>query len=125
MNSTIQHEPPADEGGGRTRDSMAQPVATWFAAMWFFIALVSVHDGYLVALRRDVIRHEERNPLGRYLIEWNNGGVALLLSVKGIGTVVTCSFLLLMYQCRRRLALAVAGPVACFQLALLLYMTFR
>jgi hypothetical protein len=101
------------------------PAAALFAALWWFIASVSVHDGYLVALRRDVIRHSERNPLGQYLIRCNDGGIGLLLSVKAIGTTAACSLLLLMYQNRRELALAVAGPVAGFQFLLLVYMTFQ
>jgi hypothetical protein len=108
--------------GHRTRVRFA---AQLFGVLWLFITFVSVHDGYMVALRRDVIRHAERNPLGQYLIARNGGDIWLLLAAKAAGTTAASSLLLLLHQLRRQLALFVAGPVACFQFGLLLYMTCR
>lgn len=99
--------------------------AACFAACWLLIACVSVHDAYLVAICSDVIVEEERNPIGKYLLAQNNGAIGLFLLVKGMGTAVVCTCLLLLYQYCRRLALAVSGPVASFQFSLLLYLSLR
>ena len=96
-----------------------------FAVLWFFIALVAVHDGYLVVICSDVIRSAEQNPLGRFLIELDQGDVWLFLTVKAAGTAAVCTVLLTLYHYSRRLALAVCGPLASFQLSLLLYLSLR
>ena len=96
-----------------------------FFYLWLFIAAVSVHDGYLVALHRDVIGSTEQNPLGRYLIELNGGQIWVFLGAKAVGTVIGCGLMLMLHHLRPRLGLAVARPVAVLQLALLLYLTLR
>ena len=97
--------------------------AACFVACWAFIAMVAVHDAYLVVLCRDVILIAEQNPIGRYLIERNGGDIWLFLLAKGAGTVAVCTLLLMLYHYCRRLALAVTGPLASFQLSLLLYLS--
>jgi tryptophan-rich sensory protein len=104
----------------RTRWNVA---AACFAVLWLFIAVVSVHDGYLVVLNKEHILEAEQNTLGRYLIEQNGGEVWLFLLAKAAGTAIACTVLLLLYRHVRRLALAVAGSMACFQFSLLLYLT--
>src|SRR5688572_14318299 len=53
-----------------------------FSAIWLFIAFVSVHDGYLMAIHRAVHRQGqlELNPVARYLILARGGTVWLLLA---------------------------------------------
>jgi hypothetical protein len=95
-----------------------------FLGFWLFIACVSVHDGYLVAVYRDVIMETERNPVGRQLLEWGGGEIWYLLGAKTAGTIVACSTLLMLFWQSRRLGSAVAAGLASFQLWLLLYLTF-
>jgi hypothetical protein len=94
-----------------------------FPCLWLFIAYVSVHDGYLVALNRGVILDVERNPLGLHLLHATGGDVWGLLVVKTAGTVLACSVLLLLFWHSRRLGSAVAAGLAGFQLMLLLFLT--
>lgn len=95
-----------------------------FGALWLFIAIVSVHDGYLVVLASDVIADTEQNPLGKFLIRSNNGEIWLFLLVKAAGTVIVSTMLLRLYIHRPTMAFAVAGPLSCFQFLLLVYLTF-
>ncbi len=96
---------------------------TLFAGLWLFIAYVSVHDGYLVALNRNVILEAELNPLGLHLLRAAEGQVWGLLAVKTAGTVLACSALLLLFWRNRRIGSAVAVGLAAFQFALLLFLS--
>jgi hypothetical protein len=91
-----------------------------FVALWLFIILVSVVDGYLVLRFRNFI--EELNPQARALIEFNDGKVWYLLAAKFAGTVIACTLLLLVHHYSVRLGTAVAGAIAGLQLCLLLYL---
>ena len=94
-----------------------------FPGLWLFIAYVSVHDGYLVAMNRHVMLEAELNPIGLQLLHAAEGEVWALLAAKSIGTVLACSVLLLLYWHSRRMGNAVAAGLASFQLALLLFLT--
>jgi hypothetical protein len=95
-----------------------------FAACCLCIAVVSVHDAMLVVLNDDVIGQVERNPLGRWLIEWQEGEVWLFVLMKLAGTAVVCATLVTLYQYREELGMLTAGALAAFQLVLLCYLTF-
>jgi len=95
-----------------------------FAALWLFIAFVSVWDSYLTLAFRYQMRLAELNPIGRALIELNGGDVHYLLATKLLGTTAALAWLMLLYECRRQRGLAIATAVASFQLALLLFLTF-
>jgi|SRR6188768_1424050 len=93
-----------------------------FLIMWLFVVVVSVHDGYLALIYRPTLPSLEVNPFGRWLINANDGGVALLLLVKGLGTFCAAALLLLLYWARPRRGWIVCAATALFQLALLLFL---
>ena len=95
-----------------------------FLALWLFIALVSVHDGFLMAIHRGAHRDGgmEHNPIAEALIVAGGGKVWLLLAVKACGTVAACALMLILYARRRRIAWAATVLTALFQAALLLYL---
>jgi hypothetical protein len=98
------------------------PRRALFIALWFFIIIVSVVDGYLVLhLRRDLV---ELNPQGQMLIALNGGQVWYLLGAKFLGTVVACAVLLLIHQRSARLGTTIAAILASLQFCLLLYLLF-
>jgi hypothetical protein len=94
----------------------------WFAILCCFIAAVSVHDAYLLLHYRQVMLENEKNPIGRWLIEVGGGDVKLFVAVKLTTTAVVCSFLVWMYQRHPRRTQYIATGVAAFQLGLLLYL---
>ena len=111
------------DGLPRNRDGARQMRRALFAGLWLFIACVSVHDAYLVALNRHVMEEVELNPVGVHLLHIADGDVWALLAAKATGTVLACSALLLLFWQSRRLGWIVATSVASFQLALLLFLT--
>ena len=93
-----------------------------FCALWLFIIVVSVIDGYLVVRHRQYIHAFERNPVGRKLIEWNHGRVWYLLVAKFSGTVIACAALLLIRQANERVGTTITVFVAAAQLGLLVFL---
>src|SRR4051794_34942089 len=83
-----------------------------FLALWLFIIVVSVVDGFLVYEHRAFINTNELNPMGRALLFLNQGSIWYLLTAKFVGTVACCSLLLLIHRHHRRLAIPVASAVA-------------
>ena len=96
-----------------------------FAACCLFVMAVSVHDAMLVILNDVVICEVEHNPIGRWLIELQDGEVWLFVLVKLVGTSVACAVLVTLYRVRADLALAVSKGVALFQAVLLCYLIFE
>tara|TARA_R110002072_G_scaffold302354_1_gene484865 strand:+ start:42970 stop:43311 length:342 start_codon:yes stop_codon:yes gene_type:complete len=88
-----------------------------------FIAAVSVYDAALVIQCADVISFTEQNPVGRYLIRINGDDPTLFLLLKLIGTALTVTVLLKLFQEFRHLAVPVVTGVASAQLSLLLYLS--
>ena len=95
---------------------------TTFNALWLFIILVSVIDGYLVYEHRSFIMHNELNPVGRGLLHLNSGQVWYLLATKFVGTGLACGVLLLIHLRNRVVGTAVAAGMALFQFCLLLFL---
>jgi hypothetical protein len=85
-----------------------------------FVGGVSAYDGYLVVRTGEMIRDFEKNPVGRYLIDRNNGDPALFLRVEATGTIVALTALAVLRKRSRRLAGPVAVGLAFFQSGLLI-----
>lgn len=94
-----------------------------FLGLWLFVAAVSLYDGYLVLENQEVIATCEENPVCRYLIKIDGGGVTLLLRSKALGTTAALLLMLSVWLRNKQLALPVAAVVAAFQLGLLVYLT--
>ena len=108
------------------------PRASWgvsssdltFGVLWLFIAFVSVWDGYLTVLWRHQMQVVELNPMGRALIVLNGGGIAYLLMVKLVGTILAAAWMVVLYERNAKWGLTIATAVAAFQFGLLLFLTF-
>ena len=96
--------------------------AALFSALWLFIILISVVDGYLAFRHRGVMRAVELNPLGQELISWNDGQVWYMLVAKFIGTVIAGSALLIIRSQNQRLSTVIVGAIAFLQLCLILFL---
>jgi hypothetical protein len=93
-----------------------------FAAVLIFVGGVSAFDGYLVLRTGEMIRDFEQNPVGRYLINCDDGDPGLFLGVKATGTVLALTALTLLRKRSRRLADRVALGLVCFQSGLLIFL---
>ncbi|MBL6706699.1 MAG: hypothetical protein ISQ06_11340 [Planctomycetaceae bacterium] len=96
----------------------------WYNATVGFIAAVSIYDAALVILYANVIALTEQNPVGQYLIRINGDDPSLFVTLKLIGTALTVTVLLLLFQNLRHLAVPVVTGVASAQMSLLLYLSF-
>jgi hypothetical protein len=93
-----------------------------FTTVLIFVGGVSAYDGYLVVRTGEMIRDFEKNPVGRYLIDRNDGDPALFLRVKAAGTAVSLTALAALRKRSRRLADPVAVGLVFFQSGLLIFL---
>jgi hypothetical protein len=94
----------------------------WSVAALLFIAGVSFYDGYLVVRTGDMIVDFERNPVGRYLLQCDNGQPGVFLRVKAAGTLLALVGLSLLHRRSKRLAGPVEIALVVFQAGLLLFL---
>ena len=106
----------------RDRSGRSFACTAIFTAVLIFIGGASAYDGYLVVRTGDMIRHFEKNPVGRYLIDRNGGDPAVFLVVKAAGTIVALAALATLRKRSRRLAAPVTVGLACFQSGLLIFL---
>lgn len=96
-----------------------------FYAQWLFVIFVSVFDSLLTIQLQDQMMDSELNPMGRALLYLDSGDVGYLIAVKGVGTILAASIVLVLYWRRPQWGLAVIAGLAAFQLGLLLFLTMR
>jgi hypothetical protein len=106
----------------RDISSQSSTCTAIFTSVLIFVGGVSAYDGYLVVRTGQMIRDFEKNPIGRYLIDCNNGNPALFLRVKAAGTIVALTALALLRKRSRRLAGPVAVGLVFFQSGLIIYL---
>ncbi len=94
----------------------------WFLTLLTFVAVVSVHDAALLVVNQDIIAEFERNPIGSWLIDLNQGSVWLFVILKLLGTSLVCAVLASIYEYSRSLAIVITSPLAGFQAVLLSYL---
>ena len=56
----------------------------YFALLWLSIGLISSVDLYWCIKNQHIIAQIEENPIGRYLIELDQGDVALFMGISGV-----------------------------------------
>lgn len=86
------------------------------------VITVSAIDMYFAIKYRDTM--VELNPIGVLLMNMDNGGVALFMSLKLIGTTVALWLMGVLYCTKRKLAVSVTIGVAIFQLGLAAFLYF-
>lgn len=94
-----------------------------FYAQWLFVIFVSVFDSLLTIQLQDQMMISELNPMGRILLYLDSGQVSYLIIVKGIGTILAASIVLMLFWRRPQWGMAVIAGLAIFQLGLLLFLT--
>ncbi|MBS0262028.1 MAG: hypothetical protein JSS02_08720 [Planctomycetes bacterium] len=94
----------------------------WFPVLWSFIAAVSAFDTFLTIRFEDLMSVVERNAVGRFLIDLDNGGIGLFVRTKIAGTVIVLIALVALHLYQRRWARPVTIALAAFQFGLLSYL---
>ena len=92
----------------------------FMAANFLWILLVSLVDHYLTIKLQDVILEAEKNPVGKFLIELDDG-VALFMTIKMLCLWIICIILLSMYKDSKIRAYICMTTLSIAQLLLILY----
>jgi|6_EtaG_2_1085325.scaffolds.fasta_scaffold36993_3 hypothetical protein len=90
-----------------------------YAQLWLFIGFASAVDIYTSIKTQEYLLELERNPVGRWLIRQDDGGIALFMGVKTAGTTLALGILVMLYQWNKRLAWASIIGVVLMQIFVL------
>jgi hypothetical protein len=96
--------------------------AILFMGTLAFVGAVSLYDGYLVVRTGDEIQSFEKNPVGLYLIQIDNGNPDVFLRVKAAGTILALCGLSYLRRRSQRLAGPIAFALVAFQTGLLIFL---
>src|SRR5437868_768341 len=97
--------------------------ARLFYVLWAAILAISVYDGMLVLCNRWTIAEDERNPVGRLLLDVADGEIWLLLAAKAAGTIAAGAALLMVFWARPQLGWTACLALTAMQFVLLLVLT--
>ena len=89
-----------------------------FVVCCIIIVLVATVDIYWLIKNSEVILEYEKNPVGTWLINKDNGSVALFTSLKMLGTFIVITTLSVLYRLHAIKTIIVAGILALVQLIL-------
>jgi hypothetical protein len=95
-----------------------------FIVLWLLILIVAVVVGYFVLINRQILLQTELNPVGRFFLSMDDGGVRYFIAAKCCGTLAASSVLLVLCWTRMQIGIAVTAGVALFQLGLLHFLLF-
>lgn len=114
----------AFDDGNQASNTATQPsgLAPVFTLFLVFVGLVSAYDGYLVVRTGEAIHDFEKNPVGLYLIECNNGNPSIFLRVKAAGTLLVLAVLSFLHHYSQKLANPIAFGLVLFQAVLLIFL---
>lgn len=102
--------------------STLSPLTLILTSLGFvFIAMVSIHDTYLVIIEEEILTME-KNPICARLIQWEPVGFTYFLLGKAIGTATVISALITLYCIKYPHAGIITAAVVAFQLMLLVYL---
>lgn len=90
--------------------------------MCLLIGIISAYDTYMLVRFQDII--VEENPIGRWLMDIDNGSVALFVGCKFTGTILVLTSLVFLYIYRQSMALCIAATLCIGQIILFGYLTF-
>jgi len=91
-----------------------------FAAQYMVIGGIGAYDTYLSIKYRDSLYESELNPIGRWLIEQDQGDVALFMGIKMAGTILALGILSYYFSVKPWRALLVGTALCGVQVAVLL-----
>lgn len=94
------------------------------------IGSVAAYDTYLTLKYSEYLHTYEQNPIGRWLLQLDNGPVcnlqqvAAFITAKVVGTLIVLIAIQMISAWRLKTGLLVALPVASFQICLAYYLTY-
>ena len=95
-----------------------------YGLLWLGIGIMSAYDTFWLVKNREVISLTEKNPIGTWLIELDQGDVSIFVGAKFAGTIMALGVLSLLYRYRRRWAWACIIPVFIIQVFVICYVVY-
>ena len=95
----------------------------YYSAMWLAIGIISAVDIYWSITNQQMLMDLEENPIGRYLIQKENGSIALFMCIKVAGTITALGVLVFLYHWKRRYAWPIITALTIAQFFLLSYLS--
>ena len=83
---------------------------------------VAARDVYWSIALQDMLLENEQNPVGKWLIQMDDGSVALFMALKTFGLGCVASLLTCAYLLRCRYTMVVLSVVTLAQICLLIYL---
>lgn len=93
-----------------------------FCIWWLIVCIVSAFDVYWIVRNQDVLLECEQNPVGVWLIQLDDGRVALFMAVKFFGTALVLSITPLIFLYARKFGYAIMCGLAAFMSGLFYYL---
>ena len=93
----------------------------FLAASFIWVWLVSMLDHYPTIKFQKTIIESEKNPFGLWLIEIDNGSVALFMTLKMMCLWIIAAIILCLYRTKKKMAYVSIIALSLTQLALLFY----
>lgn len=90
--------------------------------MCLLISMISAYDTYMLVRFQETIH--ELNPIGCWLMDLDNGSVALFVGCKFIGTIFVLTAIAFLYLYREAMAMCVATTLSLGQLILFWFVTY-
>jgi len=94
----------------------------YYGIMWLAIGIISSVDVYWSIVNQEILMEAEENPIGKYLIEHEDGDIALFMSVKVAGTIMALGILVVLYHWNKRYAWPIIIVLTVAQFWLLSYL---
>jgi hypothetical protein len=94
----------------------------YYGIMWLAIGIISSVDVYWSIVNQDMMMELEENPIGRYLIEKDDGSIALFMCIKVAGTIIALGVLVVLYHWKRKYAWPIIIVLTIAQFWLLNYL---
>tara|TARA_Y100000310_G_scaffold65019_1_gene60540 strand:- start:2142 stop:2486 length:345 start_codon:yes stop_codon:yes gene_type:complete len=95
-----------------------------YSILWIGIGLMSAYDAFWLVKNREFISSIEKNPLGLWLIELDDGDVSIFVSLKLAGTMLALGILALLYRYKRRWAWVCVVSVFIVQVFVIWYVIY-
>jgi hypothetical protein len=94
----------------------------YYGIMWLAIGIISSVDIYWSIVNQEILMEAEENPIGRYLIEREDGDIALFMAIKVAGTITALGILVILYHWNKRYAWPIIIALTVAQFWLLNYL---
>jgi len=86
------------------------------------VGIVGAIDTGLTVSLRDGLKDNERNPIARYILSYDNWEVSRFIGLKMFGTILVLGIVICLFKRNAKRGLIIVSSLAIFQALLLFYL---